>query len=135
MLPELPVSVEVEAEISPSEDPDKVQRAVRNVVPGEERDVKWSRRRVRLFSEGLGSLVHLRDQLRDRNVRSAARRRLVVSRKGDEATLMLNKQAAMVGALVVCGSAEESPLGPIFVNIKSRRLDEVLDWLTSYEPG
>jgi predicted RNA binding protein with dsRBD fold (UPF0201 family) len=135
LLPELPVAVTVEAEVSPSEDPDKVVAAVRNVVSGDEGVLRVWERRVKLTSEGLGSLKHLRDQLRDRHVRSAARRRLVVSRKAHEATLMMNRQAAVVGALVVCGSAEESPLGPIYVNIRSRRLDEVLDWLTAYEEG
>jgi predicted RNA binding protein with dsRBD fold (UPF0201 family) len=78
------------------------------------------------------ALLRIRDQLRDRHVRSAARRRLLLGREGNSTSLMLNRQAAAAGVLAICGSPEESPLGPIYMTIESEKLDTVIDWLTSY---
>ena len=91
--------------------------------------------RVRFASEDPACLVLLRDQLRDRRVRAAARRLLLRSEKASSAELLLNKQAASVGIVVLCGSPEESPMGPIRVRIRSGDLGKVVDWLTAYEEG
>ena len=90
---------------------------------------------MRIFTDDPKALLRIRDQLRDRHVRSAARRRLLLNREDDSTSLMLNRQAATAGVLVVCGSPEESPLGPIYLTIESKRLDDVIDWLTSYAEG
>ncbi len=83
----------------------------------------------------MDSLSHLRDQLRDRHVRAAARRLLLYSIKGGRAELMLNRQAAVAGVVVVCGSPEESPLGPIYLRLESDNLPAAIDWLTAYDSG
>ena len=48
---------------------------------------------------------------------------------------MFNRQAAYAGVLALCGSEAESPLGPIYLRIDSQDLDDVIEWLTAYEPG
>ena len=135
MEPEFKGRVVVEASVSPSEDVEKVGEAVRNVLGGSERDLERERLAVRFVSEDIKSLKQLRDQLRDRHVRSAARRLLLSEKKGNSTTLMLNRQAATVGVLVVCSSPEESPLGPIYVTLQSKRINSIIDWLTAYESG
>jgi len=125
----------VEAEVSPSEDPEKVERAVLNVVGDSPGEVKRSGSEVRFTSQDAGSLIRLRDQLRDRRVRAAARRLLTDARHGGLTELMINRQAATAGVVVLCGSQDESPLGPIFLRIESAQLDEVIGWLTAYEGG
>jgi hypothetical protein len=90
---------------------------------------------IKMLSEGLSSLNILREQLRDRHIRSAARRLLLLELKGDSTSLMLNRQAATVGVVTLCSSADQSPLGPIYMTIRSKQIEAVIDWLTAYEEG
>jgi len=129
------VKVSVEAEVSPSEDPEKVAHAVLNVAGGGSGELRQSDSEIRFASEEVGSLAYLRDQLRDRRVRGAARRLLTDARHGRVTELMVNRQAAAAGVVVLCGSQDESPLGPIFLRIESNQMDELIGWLTAYEGG
>ena len=133
MEPDFHARVTLEAAISPSEDPEKVLAAVRNVTGGTPGGRTEGGESVKISYEGVGCLDRLRGQLRDRRVRSATRRLLHYSRSEDTVTLMLNRQAATVGVLAVCGSPDESPLGPIYLTITSAKLSELVDWLTAYE--
>jgi predicted RNA binding protein with dsRBD fold (UPF0201 family) len=135
LIPELKVKVSLEARVSSSEDPAKVAEAVLNVVGNSQGELKRGASEVRYVSEDASSLAHLRDQLRDRRVRAAARRLLTDARQGRMTELMLNRQAAAAGVVALCGSQDESPLGPIFLAIESDRLEEVIGWLTAYEGG
>jgi len=123
------------ADISPSEDPDKLVGALEKILGQSTGNISLGSRAVRLVTDDARVLLRIRDQLRDRHVRSAARRRLLLNREKNSTSLMLNRQAATTGVLVVCGSPEESPLGPIHLTIESVRLDAVIDWLTSYSEG
>jgi predicted RNA binding protein with dsRBD fold (UPF0201 family) len=57
---------------------------------------------------------------------------MLLNARGDSTSLMLNRQAATVGTIALCGSPEESPLGPIYVTVESITLGAVIDWLTAY---
>jgi len=126
-------SFSLQAHVSPSEDPLKVKRAVEEVA-GEASAVVEGKRIV-LSSESLHLLGHLREQLRDRHVRSAARRLMLAGNEGEKTTLMLNRQAAAAGVVALCGTPEESPLGPIYLVIRAKKIEEAIDWLTAYEGG
>lgn len=89
--------------------------------------------KVEFVSDDLASLVHLRDQLGDRRIRAAARRLMEYSRHGTRTEIMINRQAAFAGVIVVCGSQDESPLGPIYLRIQSNKMDDLVGWLTAYE--
>ncbi len=90
---------------------------------------------IRLVSEETGCLDTLRDQLRDRHIRGAARKLLLSELKGGSTSLMLNRQAAAAGVVALCSSADQSPLGPIYATMDSRQIAAVIDWLTAYESG
>ena len=130
--PEFKVTLTLRASVSPSEDQEKVARALENIV-GESAGAE-----VRLGSGAELStsdpkaLSRIRDQLRDRHVRGAARRQMLLNMKGDSTSVMLNRQAAAAGVLALCGTPEESPLGPIYLRIKSERLEAAIDWLAAY---
>jgi predicted RNA binding protein with dsRBD fold (UPF0201 family) len=129
----LRVRLTLSGHVSPSEDPEKVLAAMRNVLGDCDYAVEKGEEEIRLVSVDGRCLKRLRDQLRDRHVRAAARRLAEESRAGTSALLMVNRQAALAGVIALCGSESESPLGPLYLKIESDELDVVIDWLTSYE--
>jgi predicted RNA binding protein with dsRBD fold (UPF0201 family) len=142
------VSIRLHASIAPSEDPEKVLKAARNVLgecsysvetrggAGTEGDGGSSTGRVEawvtLSSTDTHCLQRIHDQLRDRHVRDAARRLLLRGRRDSRLTLLLNRQAAFVGVVVVCNSVLESPLGPMVLEIDCDRAEGLIDWLTAH---
>jgi len=127
--------VTLEGSVSPSEDPEKVLRAMLKVLADGNLEEERSTKRILVRSDEASCLTGVRDQLRDRSVRAAAFRLATRARRGDETVLMLNRQAASEGLVVLCGDESESPLGPFFLKLASDRLDELLGWLTDYEEG
>lgn len=125
----------VEATISPSEDPNKVADAMRSVVMTQLGSISVWEKSARLVSEEGRLLLPLKEQLRDRRIRSVARRQLLLNKAGQKTSLMLNRQAAAAGVIAVCGGPQESPLGPIYLTLSSRELDKAIDWLTGYVEG
>jgi uncharacterized protein len=132
--PDPRAKITLEARISPSEDPVKVSKALGKVAGSEPQDVLAGPSSASVTTDDLRALTRIRDQLRDRHIRSAARKQMLLNKQGRLTTLMLNRQAATVGVLALCGSPDESPLGPIYMSIESDALESVIDWLTAY-PG
>ena len=131
--PEFKARLSLRADISPSEDPAKVSQAMRDVV-GEVGPESVREEAGYLTTDDPEALSRLRDQLRDRHVRSAARRQMLLNVTRDSTSLMINRQAAAAGVVALCGSPAESPLGPIYLTIKASKIQSVIDWLTAY-PG
>lgn len=122
----------LEATISPSEDPTKVISAMQNVVGNVQSPISSDGNSARLVTRDPRALIWMRDQFRDRRIRSSVRRQFVVNRSGHSTNLMLNRQAAAVGVVAICGAPEESPLGPIYLTVESDDLDRLVDWLAAY---
>jgi predicted RNA binding protein with dsRBD fold (UPF0201 family) len=111
--------VRVEAPCRPTETPDAVSRALRNLFP----DLRLESLEGRVVGT-TESLERLRQRIRDQRIRDTARRQLRAGRQGDRTTVSLSKQAAFVG---VVNFAAGSPLGDIVVEIESDALDAVID--------
>jgi uncharacterized protein len=133
--PDFDARVVLKATISPSEDPLKVAAALANILGSEPNAVELGQDSARLGTKDLKALRLIKDKLRDRHVRSAARRQLLLNKSGGSSSMLLNRQAASAGVLALCGVPEESPLGPIYLSIRSDKLDAVIDWLTAYDAG
>jgi len=129
--PKLSAKLVLEAKVSPSEDPAKVLQAMKNIVGEAQCDVATDSHSERLATEDPRALVRIRDQLRDRHVRAAARKQMLLKNLGRSTSLMLNRQAATAGVVALCGSPEESPLGPIYLTLETEEVDAVIDWLTA----
>ena len=129
--PKLNVEVIAEAEVKKTESSTKVSDAVGKLFP-ERGELRVEHDRVMFVSSDLESLRYLKDQFRDRRVRSSARRLLLSNREEGslQTYLLLNKQAATVGIGALCDDPRESPLGPIVLRVRSKELDRVIDWLT-----
>ena len=84
------------------------------------------------MTEDPKALLHIRNKVRDRHVRSAARKQMMLSCSEGAASLMLNRQAAAAGVIAICGSPEESPLGPIRFTLRSQEIAAAIEWLTAY---
>ena len=134
MTPEIDAEVVFRARVLPSEDPAQVAKALAFLSGSATLETREGTRTVKASFEGTNSLNFLRDQLRDRRIRPAARRLLLRSSEDGEATLLLNRQAAAVSVVALCGAPGESPLGPVFLVLKSTKLQELIDWLTDYKP-
>ena len=130
------IDIVVEAQVKYTESKDKVAAAVTNLF-GPDGELRIEDDRVMFLSTKRSSLQLLKDQFRDRHIRSAARRLLLSgSEDSNQAVLLLNKQAATVRIAALCDDPRESPLGPIVLRIRSQNIGEVIDWLTKgYDSG
>ena len=131
----LSLELVLEGTVSPSEDRGKVLTAAANVLGECRCEDVGTPDLVRFVSDDWRCLQKVHDQLRDRRVRDSARRLLIRRREGDGVSLLLNRQAAFRGIVVVCDSEDESPLGPLVLALRSRELDRVIDWLTLHGPS
>jgi len=127
---DLEVEVRVEAEVYPTEDPEKVLEAVKKIFPEIDFNVKWLAAVVEGVGEGLKVLENLKRLIRERRIRASARRILKSSISGDRLIFNLNKQAAYAGKVSFTEPYLESPLPPIRVEIRSNDLEGVIEWLT-----
>ncbi len=126
--------VEVEAQVYPTEDVEKVKRAVGNLFEGELTVIQYPGGGVRaLKGEGksLDSLRSLKDILKRDRVRSAARAALTSGLSGKRITVYLNKQVALAKHVSFCGPELESPLGPITIKVEGENPIEAIEWLVS----
>ena len=127
----LEVEVIVETAVKTTESGEKVAEAVRKLF-GIQGELRVENDRVMFFSSDLESLRYLKDQFRDRRVRSSARRLLLTNQEDGslQTILLLNKQAATAGIGALCDDPRESALGPIVLRLRSSELPKVIDWLT-----
>ena len=125
------VTVFVETEVNPTEDEDKVQTAVNNVVGNSSITLKASLTGSILTAEakGVDSLVKLRNMLRNDRIRDAARRILFKSIRGNKISFFLNKQVAFAGHISFSEETAESPLGPIRFIIETDDPLQLVEWL------
>lgn len=120
----------VSAAVLSSEERTKVLSALRNVLGDSKAVLHEAVGTVSLESGDPEALKFVKNQLRDRRVRSAARRLLLESLDGRFLDLLLNKQAAYAGVIALCSTEDQSPLGPIFLRVESPAPERLVDWLT-----
>jgi predicted RNA binding protein with dsRBD fold (UPF0201 family) len=134
VAPETRPSVEIfaEAEVKKTEAVSKVAAALKKLF-GERCELRIESDRVMFVSSDLEALRYLKDQFRDRRVRSSARRLLLTNQEEGslQTYLLLNKQAAAVGIGALCDDPRESALGPIVLRLRSNDLAALIDWLTA----
>ncbi len=123
--------VRVEAEARPTEDIEKVKKAVGNVFSGVLRVEERGNGVIIVRGESSSptSLIKLHNLLRIYRILDAARKSLLKGLHGDTIVFKLHKQAAYVGKISFVDSDRESPLGAITFYIETRDPEKLVDWL------
>ena len=126
------IEVHVEVMINPTEDPEKIRKAVENILWNAEFEVKPLKRGSLLTAKAKGteSLTKLYNLLRRERIRDAARTVLFSGLGQKSITFYLNKQVAYVDHLSFSEPEAESPLGPIKVQIHCDDPRRLIEWLT-----
>ncbi|KUO81192.1 MAG: RNA-binding domain-containing protein [Vulcanisaeta sp.] len=123
--------VEVWVEVRPTEDEDKVRRALSNVFIYDELRTEESegKRYIVAFGEGFKSLIKVHNLIKEQGIEDSARSVLMKGIEDNKVVFHLHKQAAYVGVLTFVTEKNESPLGPITFIVETNDPKRLIDWL------
>ncbi|WP_455277574.1 RNA-binding domain-containing protein [[Eubacterium] cellulosolvens] len=126
------IKLEVEAYLHPTENIEKVKNAIENIFKDLNYQIKDIENNLQVIigkASYLGALEKFRDLLKQDRIRDAARATMIRSKTDDSMVFYLNKQVAFVNHISFSMPEGESPLGPIKIRIRSKKLDSLIDWL------
>ena len=124
------IKIEVKTEIKTTEDPDKVKRAILNIIEPEEIKEEEDYRRIIIAeSRNINSLNKLHSLIRRERILDSARKTLKELSTKEKVIFHLNKQAAYMNHISFSQPENESPLGPITIEITSKNPKKIIDWL------
>ena len=112
--------VTVKAPCLPTEDVEKVKKAILNLFPDSMIEASGG-----MIEAKTGSLVRFKELIRSYRIIDATRRMLLHGKQGNSTTFMINKQVAFIGK--VSYVEEKLPLGRIEVSIEDDDLDRLID--------
>ena len=107
----------------------KVRAAVSNILT--DMDEKITDNSLVANSSNYESLAKIYETMRSRKIKSAYRKHLMRNMTEDSTWFYLNRQAAFANVPVLCVEADESSLGPITVVLRSKNIEDVIDWFVS----
>ncbi|MXX21464.1 MAG: hypothetical protein F4Y82_02205 [Cenarchaeum sp. SB0665_bin_23] len=119
--------VRAESQISPSESPQKVLKAMHSILP--DCSYKTTHSIITISAGDIMVLDTIRKSMASRQSLSSLKKSLLYNVDDDSTWFFLNRQAAFVGIAAVCEDAEESPLGPIKITLTSSNIHGVIMWL------
>ncbi len=126
-IPIISCKIKMSCLINPSEDPDKIKKAISNIFPYS--TIKNENSSISAQSKELKSFEKIYESIQTNQSQRIYSRNLENNLDNDTTWFFLNKQAAFVEKVVICDEAEESPLGPIKVTLTSPNIDGVIDWM------
>ncbi len=117
----------ISARVNPSEDPEKVKKAIINLTdPKDEIKVEMMQDIIKVEA-GEPTLKKLLQAIKDKDMTYLMLRLLNENKKGDRFFLMLNKQAAFISRVVMCDDPQESPLGPITIELDNESIKYIIN--------
>ena len=128
-IPDVTCNIDAYCSINPSEDPTKVEQAVSNILV--DMDFKINKESLKASSKNLESLSKVYETIHARQTQKTYRRQMNHNLNDDLTWFYLNKQAAFANVVALCSEADESPLGPIKVILKSKNIERIIEWLIS----
>lgn len=118
----------VRAEVHPTENPEKVKAAIRNLFEAAVKEEEGeSVKYLVAAGEGRESLKRFYTLLRSQGILDSARRILLSKIEGSKTSFSLNKQAAYAG---VVSFSESTLLGSVEVEIHDENIEKLVDWLS-----
>ncbi len=126
------VYIRAEVEVRPTEDLDKVLKALKNILHVKNvrvEDLGKERKMIICEENELNALRKFHDILRRQKILDTARSVMLRSLRSNTIEFKLNKQAAFQGIINFVENDSESPLGAITITITSNRINAVIDWL------
>ena len=127
--PNIPCKISIHCPIYPSEDADKVQKAIKNIF--ETAPIKVLNDSLVASVNDIEFLSRIYNVIQSKHNQRTYRKQLKRNQDDDSTWFYLNKQAAFVNTIALCEDYEESPLGPIKITLRSKRIDDVIEWLTT----
>ncbi|MDE1724424.1 MAG: hypothetical protein KGH76_00820 [Thaumarchaeota archaeon] len=125
--PNISCKIEGYAAVNPSEDPEKVQLALSQVLPVA--DYQYKEGSIKATSNDIECLQKIQESIKKHRSNRVYRRQMRYNTKGDTTWFYLNKQAAFVDVIAICEEAEESAMGPIKIILHSKSIEKIVDWL------
>jgi hypothetical protein len=129
MIPLVDCKIDVLCEINPSEDPQKIQQVISNILDNVE--FKITDGSLAASSNDLASLSKIHESIQNHKSQRVYLRFLSNNLEDTSTWFYLNKQAAFVNSIALCEHDDESPLGPIKVVIHSKNIERIIEWLTA----
>jgi len=128
--------VRVEAEVRPTEDIEKVKKALSNLFNLENyRVAEVGTYKVIIGeSSSIVSLLKIREIIVRERIADTVRRILSRGTVDKYLSFKINKQAAYIGKLSLVEEDRESSMGPINVFIEANDVKRLIDWLAPNTP-
>jgi len=134
------IKVRISSKIHPTESKEKVLSAIKNIISPEKIEkiteetetTDWE-----IVIEGhIGILGEFKRKIAIRKIRDLVRQFLYRNRVGNRTCILLNKQAAFAKNVNLCENRNDSPLGPITIEILGDNEEDIeiaIAWLTENE--
>lgn len=129
------VEIVAEVEVRPTEDLDKVKKALSTAISVTDfvvEEIAAGYRVVRAKCTSVECLEPLRNAIKAQQIGPAVRSYLHKHWRGGALTILMHKQAAYAGKVSLVDSERESPLGPIRIEVlgTEEEVNGVVEYLT-----
>jgi len=125
-IPKTACIVTATTTINPSENISKIKNAILNILLDAQIEITND---IVTATTNIDSLSKIHEVISSRNTQKAYRRHLNRNLMDDSTWFYLNKQAAFSNVIALCDEADESPLGPIKIILKSKNIEKIIEWL------
>jgi len=125
-IPETVCIVTAITTVNPSENILKIKKAILNILSNAQIEITNG---IVKATTNIDSLSKIHEVISSRNTQKAYRRHLNRNLIDDSTWFYLNKQAAFSNVIALCDEADESPLGPIKIILKSKNIEKIIEWL------
>jgi len=125
-IPKTACIVTATTTVNPSENISKIKKAILNIFLDAKIEITSSMVKA---TANIDSLSKIHEVISSRNTQKAYRRHLNRNLIDDSTWFYLNKQAAFSNVIALCDEADESPLGPIKIILKSKNIEKIIEWL------
>ena len=113
--------VTISAPVFPSEDPERVEKAIRNIFPDAELEFADG------MFEGEADLTHFSNLIRKQKILDVTRSVMTKGQRGRKTIININKQVAFVGKISY--TEEKTVLGTIKVILEDENLEALIDMI------